>query len=74
MEMVCAEHTLASGKRSDWPRSRIARAGRREKCRKVHTHLARGGGIVTIAKVASLDRFQNQPIWEIPVKRLESDK
>ncbi|MEO2020033.1 MAG: sialidase family protein [Fuerstiella sp.] len=25
-----------------------------------------GGGVVTIAKVASLDRFQAQPIWEIP--------
>jgi len=46
MEMVCAEHTLAAGKRSDWPRSRIARAGRRERCRKIHTHEARGGGVV----------------------------
>ena len=31
-----------------------------------HT-IASGGGGVTIATVASLDRFQTQPIWEIPV-------
>ena len=48
-------------------RSRIARAGRRERCRKIYTHEARGGGVVIIANVASLDRFQAQPIWEIPV-------
>ena len=68
IETVCAEHTLAAGKRSDWHRSRIARAGRRERCRKIHTHEARGGGVVIIANVASLDRFQAQPIWEIPAK------
>lgn len=27
---------------------------------------ARGGDVVIIAKVASLDRFQAQPIWQIP--------
>jgi hypothetical protein len=38
MEMVCVEHTLAAGKRSDWPRFWITRAGRLERCRKSHTH------------------------------------
>ena len=67
IETVCAEHTLAAGKRSDWHRSRIARAGRRERCRKIHTDEARGGGVLIIANIASRDRSQVQPIWEIPV-------
>ncbi|MDF1743896.1 MAG: hypothetical protein P1V19_09375 [Gimesia sp.] len=66
METICAEHTLTYGKRSNWPLpGSLGLEDGKNVNKYIHVSLWGGGG-VTISKVASLDRFQAQPRWEIP--------
>ncbi len=66
MEMACAEHTLALENAPIGPVPGSLGLEDGKDVDKSTPISLWGGGVVTIAKVSSLDRFQAQPIWEIP--------